>query len=58
VSGRLGVVARQLAGRDSQPGQLAVKDAARLGAWFPVHQPQTTLGHIADAADSVSKFRP
>ena len=52
VPGHLGVVAGQLARLDLGIGHLAVEQAARLGAGFPVGQSQPVLGQVGDAADA------
>ena len=57
VPGHLGVVPGELAGIDPRAGQLAVQDAARLGARLPVHQPQPAPGRIPDTRDSVGQSR-
>jgi hypothetical protein len=57
VPGHLGAVPGQLAGIDPGGGQLAVQDAARLGARLPVHQPQPPPGRVGDVRDPVGQFR-
>jgi hypothetical protein len=53
VAGHLGVIAGELAGVDPGLGQLAVQQAAGLGARFPVGQPQPVLGQVRDTGDAI-----
>jgi hypothetical protein len=48
---------RQLAALDPGVGQVAVEQAARLGAGFAVHQPQPAPGHVLQARDPVGQLR-
>jgi uncharacterized membrane protein YfcA len=55
VPGHPGVIAGQLAGLDPGIGHLAVEQAARLGAGFPVGQPQPALSQVPDAVHAISQ---